>query len=296
MSERGCYFLWLAYSKIATISIPKVSNTMNSSYVLIKTPPSVQGSEQRYSHPIGSPGKYIILSWCGGSCFTTPDIVSRDHDFAGIALSEKRTNPGHNVPRLISTFLQRLFCQLPGVSKSAPLPPGYHIRDERKNALVEWLVLSLIFEHVRPQGIISKLGAKLRWVPAIVNRYSRFPTRREKVVSCDLPEPCPLEGMPCRPGVFPKWWIPVGRGLLKIEDTHPDTPDGHVRRFRMIAINSSLADEKPLYGLLGASQGQARREPLPIFGEPPPVGTTAQAAPDQGTDPIFGVSYLLRKL
>ena len=34
--ERGCYFLWLTYSKIATISIPKVSNTMNSSYVLIE--------------------------------------------------------------------------------------------------------------------------------------------------------------------------------------------------------------------------------------------------------------------
>ena len=36
LSERGCYFLWLTYSKIATISIPKVSNTMNSSYVLIE--------------------------------------------------------------------------------------------------------------------------------------------------------------------------------------------------------------------------------------------------------------------
>ncbi len=36
LSERGCYFLWLTYSKIATTSIPKVSNTMNSSYVLIE--------------------------------------------------------------------------------------------------------------------------------------------------------------------------------------------------------------------------------------------------------------------
>ena len=34
--ERGCYFLWLTYSKIATTSIPKVSNTINSSYVLIE--------------------------------------------------------------------------------------------------------------------------------------------------------------------------------------------------------------------------------------------------------------------
>jgi len=49
---------------------------------------------------------------------------------------------------------------------------------------------------------------------------------------------------------------PAGRSLLKIEDTHPDTPDGHIRRFWMIAINSSLGDEKPLYGLLGVSEGQ----------------------------------------
>ena len=34
--ERGCYFLWLTYSKIATTSIPKVSSIMNSSYVLIE--------------------------------------------------------------------------------------------------------------------------------------------------------------------------------------------------------------------------------------------------------------------
>ena len=36
LQERGCYFLWLTYSKIAITSIPKVSNTMNSSYVLIE--------------------------------------------------------------------------------------------------------------------------------------------------------------------------------------------------------------------------------------------------------------------
>jgi len=36
LSERGCYFLWLTYSKIATISIAVVSITMNSSYVLIE--------------------------------------------------------------------------------------------------------------------------------------------------------------------------------------------------------------------------------------------------------------------
>ena len=36
LQERGCYFLWLTYSKIATTSIPKVSNTINSSYVLIE--------------------------------------------------------------------------------------------------------------------------------------------------------------------------------------------------------------------------------------------------------------------
>ena len=34
--ERGCYFLWLTYSKMATTRIAKVSNTMNSSYVLIE--------------------------------------------------------------------------------------------------------------------------------------------------------------------------------------------------------------------------------------------------------------------
>lgn len=34
--ERGCYFLWLTYSKMATIRIAKVSSTMNSSYVLIE--------------------------------------------------------------------------------------------------------------------------------------------------------------------------------------------------------------------------------------------------------------------
>lgn len=37
LSELGCYFLWLTYSKIATISIAVVSITMNSSYVVIKT-------------------------------------------------------------------------------------------------------------------------------------------------------------------------------------------------------------------------------------------------------------------
>ena len=36
LQERGCYFLWLTYSKMATIRIAKVSSTINSSYVLIE--------------------------------------------------------------------------------------------------------------------------------------------------------------------------------------------------------------------------------------------------------------------
>ncbi len=36
LRERGCYFLWLTYSKMATIRIAKVSSTINSSYVLIE--------------------------------------------------------------------------------------------------------------------------------------------------------------------------------------------------------------------------------------------------------------------
>ena len=65
--ERGCYFLWLTYSKIATISIAVVSMTMNSSYVLIENASFLQGSERRYSHPIGCLVKHIILSWCSSS-------------------------------------------------------------------------------------------------------------------------------------------------------------------------------------------------------------------------------------
>ena len=59
--ERGCYFLFFKF-RIATISRPKVSKTINSSYVLIRTASFPQGSERRYSHPIGSLGKHIILS------------------------------------------------------------------------------------------------------------------------------------------------------------------------------------------------------------------------------------------
>ena len=44
--ERGCYFLWLTYSKMATIRIAKDNNTINSSYVLIKTPPSLLPFDQ----------------------------------------------------------------------------------------------------------------------------------------------------------------------------------------------------------------------------------------------------------
>ena len=62
--ERGCYFLWLTYSKIATISIAVVSMTMNSSYVLIENASFLQGSERRYSHPVSFPVKHIIFSWC----------------------------------------------------------------------------------------------------------------------------------------------------------------------------------------------------------------------------------------
>ena len=58
--ERGCYFLFFKF-RIATISRPKVSKTINSSYVLIRTASFPQGSEWRYSHPIGSPVKGIIL-------------------------------------------------------------------------------------------------------------------------------------------------------------------------------------------------------------------------------------------
>lgn len=61
LQERGCYFLWLTYSKMATIRIAKVSSTMNSSYVLILP---FKARKRRYSHPIGSPGKHIMFSWC----------------------------------------------------------------------------------------------------------------------------------------------------------------------------------------------------------------------------------------
>ena len=41
--------------------------TMNSSYVLIENASFLQGSERRYSHPIGCLVKHIILSWCSNS-------------------------------------------------------------------------------------------------------------------------------------------------------------------------------------------------------------------------------------
>ena len=47
---------------MATIRIAKVSSTMNSSYVLILP---FKARKRRYSHPIGSPGKHIMFSWCG---------------------------------------------------------------------------------------------------------------------------------------------------------------------------------------------------------------------------------------
>lgn len=69
--------------------------------------------------------------------------------------------------------------------------------------------------------------------------------------------------------------------LPEMVDTHPDTPDELIHRFFDESI-PPLVEEKPLYGLMGASQGQAGGKPLPAFGEPPPVGTTGQGVPDQG--------------
>ena len=55
-------------------------------------------------------------------------------------------------------------------------------------------------------------------------------------------------------------------GLLKIEDTHTDTPDEPIRRFFDDCYISPLVEKKPLYGLLGASQGQIpKMETVPHY-------------------------------
>ena len=58
-----------------------------SSYVLIKTPPSFQGSEWRYSHPIGSPGKHIRLS---GFLLGGPALLKQISDPDSLAVDQLR--------------------------------------------------------------------------------------------------------------------------------------------------------------------------------------------------------------
>ncbi len=71
------------------------------------------------------------------------------------------------------------------------------------------------------------------------------------------------------------WLCLAGRGAEMV-DIHPDTPDELIRRFSDDRHKFLHLRRKLLYGLMGASQGQARSKPLTTFGEPPPVGTTRQ--------------------
>ena len=68
LRERGCYFLWLTYSKMATIRIAKVSSTINSSYVLISLILSARlGTDNE--PPVGCLGSIL---YCHGSLRGSP--------------------------------------------------------------------------------------------------------------------------------------------------------------------------------------------------------------------------------
>ena len=76
-----------------------------------------------------------------------------------------------------------------------------HTLNDRRNQLK--------IEYVHPARYCIGAGRKIALSISITNRYPDSPTSRGKVVSCGIPEPCPLVGMPCRQGISPKWWIPT---------------------------------------------------------------------------------------
>ena len=69
LQERRCYFLWLTYSKIATMSIAVVSITMNSSYVLIENASFRSRLGTEVYTPYQLPGEvyYIVMVLLDGS-------------------------------------------------------------------------------------------------------------------------------------------------------------------------------------------------------------------------------------
>ncbi len=110
-----------------------------------------------------------------------------------------------------------------------------HTLNDRRNQLK--------IEYVHPPRYCIGAGRKIALSISITNRYPDSPTSRGKVVSCGIPEPCPLVGMPCRQGVSPKWWIPT---LIRQTSLYT---------VFLMKANPPLVEEKPLYGLLGASRG-----------------------------------------
>ena len=65
LRERGCYFLWLTYSKMATMRIAKVSSTMNSSYVLIENASFRSRLGNGGIHTLSAP--LVSILYCHGS-------------------------------------------------------------------------------------------------------------------------------------------------------------------------------------------------------------------------------------
>ena len=65
LQERGCYFLWLTYSKMATIRIAKVSSTINSSYVLIENASFRSRLGNGGIHTLSAP--QVSILYCHGS-------------------------------------------------------------------------------------------------------------------------------------------------------------------------------------------------------------------------------------